>query len=89
MSLEAQGTSLAVIVPTTMIAAYVHSRAGRVDWRTAFLLGSGGILGGVLGARTALALDAPLLKRMFAVFLVLSALRMLGKTRRRSHAEPS
>jgi len=43
----------------------------------------------VLGANTALALDAPLLKRMFAIFLVLSALRMLGKTRRRSHAEPS
>ena len=86
---EAQGTSLAVILPTALIAAYVHSRAGRVDWRTALLLGTGGIFGGVLGANTALALDAPLLKRMFAIFLVLSALRMLGKTRRRSHAEPS
>ena len=84
---EAQGTSLAVILPTAVMAAYVHSKAGRVEWRTAILLGVGGILGGVLGARTALALDAPLLKRMFAVFLVLAALRMLGKTRRRSHTD--
>lgn len=82
---EAQGTSLAVIIPSTMIAAYVHARAGRVDWRTALLLGIGGILGGVVGARIALSLDAPVLKRMFAVFLVLAVLRMAGKTRRRSH----
>lgn len=86
---EAQGTSLAVILPTALMAAYVHSKAGRVDWRTAAVLGLGGILGGVLGARTALALDAPLLKRMFAVFLMFSAVRMLGKTRRRSHADQS
>ena len=81
---DAQGTSLVVIVPTTLVAAYMHSRAGRVDWRTAALLGVGGILGGALGARTALALDAPVLKRMFAVFLVIAAARMLGKTRRGS-----
>lgn len=83
---EAQGTSLAVIVPSTIIAAYVHARAGRVDWRTALLLGSGGILGGLLGARIALSLGAPVLKRMFAVFLALAVLRMAGKTRSRAHA---
>jgi len=83
---EAQGTSLAVIIPSTMVAAYVHARAGRVDWRTALLLGVGGIAGGTIGAHIALSLDAPLLKRMFAVFLGLAVLRMAGKTRRRSHA---
>ncbi len=83
---QAQGTSLVVIIPSTIVAAYVHTRAGRVDWGTAILLGLGGIVGGVFGARVALALDAPVLKRMFAVFLVIAALRMLGKTRRRSHA---
>ncbi len=84
---EAQGTSLVVIVPSTIVAAYVHARARRVDWRTALLLGLWGIAGGVIGARVALNLDAPLLKRMFAVFLVIAAVRMLGKTRRRAHPE--
>jgi len=36
---EAQATSLAVIVPTTVVAAWVHSRAGRVDWPRALALG--------------------------------------------------
>ncbi len=85
---EAQGTSLAVIIPSAIVAAYVHAKAGRVDWKTALLLGSGGILGGLIGARIALSLDAPLLKRMFAVFLVLAVIRMLGKTRSRAHPTP-
>ncbi len=43
----------------------------------------GGVLGGVLGARVALALDAEVLRRVFAVFLVLTATRMAMQIRRR------
>ena len=85
---EAQGTSLASIVPTTLVAALVHARAGRIDWRAAAVLGIGGVLGGVLGASSALALDDTLLRRLFAVFLVLMALRMLRRTRGREHEAP-
>ena len=80
---EAQGTSLVVIVPTALLAALVHSRSGRVDWRQAGAIGLGGIAGGVGGATVALAIDPTLLRRLFAVFLVLVALRML---RRRTKA---
>ncbi len=82
---RAQGTSLAVIIPTTLVAAVVHAREGRVVWPVAIPLGIGGIVGGFLGARTALALSAPLLRRLFAVILVVAALRMLARTRRRAH----
>lgn len=85
---EAQGTSLAIIVPTTLVAAAVHARAGRTDWRTAALLGAGGVIGGVLGAASALALDDALLRRLFAAFLVVMAVRMLRKTRAREHETP-
>ncbi|HSR15461.1 MAG TPA: sulfite exporter TauE/SafE family protein [Gemmatimonadales bacterium] len=78
----AQGTSLAVIVPTAMVATLMHGRAGRVDWRAAAMLAAGGLLGGFGGARLALALDAPLLRQMFAGVQVLVAVRMLRRTRR-------
>jgi uncharacterized membrane protein YfcA len=80
----AQGTSLAVIVPTAVVAAIAHGRRGQVEWRLAVLLGSGGLAGGWLGAQAALALDAPLLRKLFASFLVLMALRMLARTHRRT-----
>ncbi|NIR37296.1 MAG: sulfite exporter TauE/SafE family protein, partial [Actinobacteria bacterium] len=37
----AQGTSLAIIVPSMVVAAVTHSREGRVDWRLAAILGAG------------------------------------------------
>lgn len=82
---EAQGTSLAVMIPTTVVAAVIHSRARRVDWRTALVLGSGGIVGGILGARLALSLEAPVLRKMFAVFLILMAIQMVRRTARAAH----
>lgn len=85
---EAQGTSLAVIVPTMIVAAVVHSKARRVDWDTVIALGSAAVVGGFLGASSALALEGPVLRRLFAIFLVLTSLRMLARTRRSAH-EPA
>jgi len=73
----AQGTSLAAMVPTTVVAAVMHGRAGRIDWPIAAALGAGGIVGGVAGAGWALSLDPLMLRRMFAVLLVVVAARML------------
>jgi uncharacterized membrane protein YfcA len=76
----AQGTSLAVIVPTAVVAAVVHIRAGRVDLRMAAALGAGGLAGGLAGATTALSLEGVVLARLFAVLLVVVAVRMLRRT---------
>jgi len=78
---EAQGTSLAIIVPTTAVAAYAHARAGRIDWQLVGVLGAAGIVGAVGGARLALVLDESILRRLFAVMLVIVAVRMAFKAR--------
>jgi hypothetical protein len=75
----AQGTSLAVIVPTAFVATYLHSKRGRVHWRTALLMGTGGIVGGVAGSILALRLPADLLRRLFAAVLVFVAIRMFSR----------
>ncbi len=73
----AQGTSLAAMVPTTIVAAVIHGRAGRIDWPVAAALGIGGIAGGLIGADWALALDPVLLRRLFAGLLIVVSVRML------------
>lgn len=73
----AQGTSLAVIVPTAAIGTYGHARFGRVDWRVAAPVAIAGILGAVLGAKAALAADPDLLRRLFAGLLVVLAARLV------------
>ena len=85
----AQGTSLAIIVPSMVVGSVIHSKGGRVDWPLAIILGAGGIVGGFTGAQVALSLDPSMLRRLFAGFLVLMVIRMLGKTRSRSSEVPS
>jgi uncharacterized membrane protein YfcA len=74
----AQGTSLAIIVPTAVVGTVLHAKRGRVEWRVALLIAVGGVVGGLIGSRAALALDPDLLRRMFAALLVAIAVRMLS-----------
>ena len=72
----AQGTSLAVIFPTAIVATIAHTRRGNVRWHLAVPIGIAGIIGAVFGAQVALRLDPDLLRRMFGAFLLLLAARM-------------
>ena len=71
------GTSLAIIVPTTFIAAFRHTSANYVDWRIVLFASIFSIVGGFLGASISMNLDIVLLRRIFALVLILIAIRML------------
>lgn len=73
---RAVGTSLLIIIFTALSGAIFHGRAGMVDWRAAVILGVFSILGVWLGTKLSLKLDALLLQRAFAVFLVVIAIKI-------------
>ncbi|MDJ0791395.1 MAG: sulfite exporter TauE/SafE family protein [Acidimicrobiia bacterium] len=85
--LDAQGTSLAIIVPTAVIATIGHARAGRVVWKVAAVTGLAGVGGAVLGSLLAFELDETVLRRIFAVVLVILAIRMFIRAVRLRQAE--
>jgi uncharacterized membrane protein YfcA len=72
----AQGTSLAVIFPTAIVATVAHTRMRNVEWHLSIPIGLAGIVGAVAGAQLALRLDPDLLRRMFGAFLIILAARM-------------
>lgn len=74
--LDAQGTSLAIIVPTAIVGAITHARAGRVNWKVVAVVGTGGVLGALVGATLAQTLDEAVLRRVFAIVLIILAIRM-------------
>jgi uncharacterized protein len=74
----AQGTSLLVIIPSALTGSYTHHRNGRLLLRDAAVLGAGGVVGALIGSVSALSLDDTVLRRLFAAFLILTALRMLA-----------
>lgn len=73
----AEATSLLVVLPTSLVATYTLARRGAVDVRQSLKLGLMGAAGGVAGALIALALPADALRRVFGVFMLIVALRML------------
>ena len=73
----AQGTSLLVIIPAALSGSYTHHRNGRLLLRDAAWLGVGGVLGAILGSLFALSMEDTLLQRLFAIFLLVSAVRIL------------
>lgn len=78
----AQGTSLAVILLTVVVATFGHARRGRVSWMYAVPLGIASIGGALVGSRLALALDGDVLRRLFSVLLAVIAVQMALRARR-------
>jgi uncharacterized membrane protein YfcA len=72
----AQGTSLAAIVPTSLVGGFTADREGNVLRSRLVPMAVLGAVGAAAGALLALALPTGVLVRVFGVFLLLSAWRL-------------
>lgn len=74
----AQGTSLALILlPVGIIAVIFYYKQGHVDIKVVWLLAVGFIIGSALGSKVALSLPQETVKKIFAVLMILIAVKML------------
>lgn len=75
---DAQGTSLAVMLPPVgILATYNYWKAGHVNFKIALILAATFLIGSYFGSKFALTLPQNVLKKAFAVLLLLVAARML------------
>jgi uncharacterized protein len=78
--LQAQGTSLAVMLPPIGIfAAYNYYKAGHIDWRYALIIAAAFTIGGYFGSKIALNIPANVLRKVFALSIIAIALNMFFK----------
>ncbi len=76
----AQGTTLGMLLPPVGILAVIaYYKQGFINLKASMLLALGFVLGSLLGAKIAIAIPENFLRRLFAVFLMLIALRMFFK----------
>ena len=74
---SAQGTSLALMLPPIgLLAAMEYFRKGHVDIRAAGIICLAFFVGGYIGARGAESIPTPVLRKGFACFLVVIAVKM-------------
>jgi uncharacterized protein len=80
---EAQATSLAAILPTVAAGTWRQASYGNIRWRPALALGLTSIAGVLVGAQVALSLPEDVLRRLFAVFLLVVAAQVAWRARSR------
>ena len=85
---EAQGMTLFAYLPMAMAALVWHIRRKNVRLKPALFITAFGAIGGAAGFFLAAAIDAPALKRIFAVFLIAVALLRIWRQEIRPRSKP-
>lgn len=73
------GTSLVAIIPTALVGAFRHFAANSLDLKIALVLSLFAMVGAWLGSGLSLQMDMTALRKLFAVFLFIMALRLFFK----------
>jgi uncharacterized membrane protein YfcA len=80
--LEGQATSLAAMIPVVAVGAWRQHRYGNVRWRSAAVIGVVSIGGVAAGTLVATSLSDDVLRKLFALLLVLVAVQLVRSARR-------
>src|SRR5438477_6751856 len=76
--LDAIGTSLAALIPPVgLLGAMTYYREGHMNLAYALLIGAGLFVGAYFGAKIVIGLQPEMIRRIYATFLVIIAVRML------------
>src|ERR1700712_4697263 len=75
---EAQGTSLGILLlPVGILGVLQFYKAGYVDMRTVWVVAFGFLVGSYFGSKVALSFPQETVKKIFAILMILIALKML------------
>ena len=81
--LHAEATSLLAIVPTVIVGVWRQSRYGNVRWRPALVIGVASIGATVGGAQAAESLPEHVLRKLFALLLIVTAAQIAWRVGRK------
>ena len=75
---EAQGTSLAFMLPPVgILATWNYWKAGHVNWKIALVLSLTFVVGAYLGSQFSLNISDKTLRRLFGVLMILVAIKLI------------
>lgn len=75
---EAQGTSLGILLlPIGILGVWQYYKAGYVDMRVVWLVAVGFLAGSYFGSKIALALPTETVKKIFAILMIVVAIKMI------------
>ena len=73
----AHGTTIAVILPTAIASTIIYGINQQIDFQITWRIILSGGIGGFIGAKLMNKLSPPLLKKLFAIFIIITGLRLI------------
>ena len=73
---HAIGTSIAIVIPTSIMSTLCHAGAGNVDWKVAAWVTVFALAGAWMGSSLSIQMDAVSLRRFYAAFLLCVAAKL-------------
>ena len=75
---QAQGTSIAVLLPPVgILAALNYHKLGFVKWEYALVIAITFIVGGYYGSKYAVSLKPEVIRKVFAIVMIIGGLKMI------------
>lgn len=74
---RAHATAIAVILPLTAVSALLYISNNFINWELTVKVIIGGVIGGYIGAKLLNICPSSVLRKIFAVFMILAAIRMI------------
>jgi uncharacterized membrane protein YfcA len=74
---DAHATAIAVILPLAVISSIIYHKNGYLDLDKAWKVATGGVLGGFTGAFLLHHIPSGWLQRIFALFMIIAAVRLI------------
>ncbi len=74
---KAHASAIAIILPLTVVSAFFYISNGFIDWNITWKVILGGMIGGYIGAGLLKKCPANVLRKIFALFMIIAALRMI------------
>lgn len=75
---HSHATAIAIILPLTIISTIFYVKGNYADWGITWKVALGGTVGGYIGAKLLNICPSVILRRIFAAFMILAAIRILG-----------
>ncbi len=74
---RAHATTISIILPLAIVSTFIYYKSGIVSLNITFQVALGGVIGGYLGAKFLNKVPSNILRKIFAVFMMIAAFRMV------------
>lgn len=74
---NAHATAIAVILPLTIISAFIYAKSGIIDISITLKVTAGTIIGAYIGSKLLNKLSINVLRKLFGIFMIIAAIRMV------------